>query len=247
MARRLAAVFALVLLPACQRDGTTGPLDGPLLDNSAVIVAQGFTVFFDEATFLDVSGAEATVTYPTPRSLTAAPYVENGVSFVQAAGFNNELADFTPVFPGVEFGVSGAENIDITFDVDPYSFGIWMQDGWEVGFINWSPPQDSQFELTFYGASGVVLASIAIDPPKDEAFFVGAVSADAPIAAVEIREVNSSLYELFEPYVENDFFSTVFTSGTPATPTDRDDCRNGKWRWYGFENQGRCIQAVAVG
>jgi hypothetical protein len=251
MVPRSLAALSVVALIACHNDVSTTPLDDPTFDNvsdgAAEVVAPGFTVFFDEATFVRVSGASQTVTFPSARGLTPAPYVENGVSFVQAAGFNNRLDDFTPIFAGIELAVSGAENVDITFQADPHSFGIWMQDGWEVGFINWTPPQDSRFELTFCDAEGTVLASVAVDPPKDEAFFVGAVSAGRPIAVVEIREVGSSIGELFEPYVENDFFSTLLTSSAPPTPVDKDDCKDGQWRWYGFENQGLCVRAVVVG
>jgi len=250
MIRRSLTALSLVALTACARDLTTAPADSPAFaradDGTAVVVAPGLTVFFDPATFLHVSGAAATVTYPAIRGLTPAPYVENGVSFVQAAGFNNRVDDLTPIFPGNELGVSGAENVDVTFDTNPYGFGIWMQDGWEVGYIAWSPPQDSQFDVTFYGAEDNVLGTVRVDPPLDAAYFLGAVSAAAPIARVEFREVGSSIGELFEPYVENDFFGTAFTSGTPPAPTERDDCKHGQRRWYGFDNQGACIRAVAL-
>ena len=73
--------------------------------------------------------------------------MENGVSLQHAVGFNNIVVDQTPIFSGNEFGVSGAENVDIGFNQPVQAFGIWMQDGFEVGSIN-APGMDSQFEFT---------------------------------------------------------------------------------------------------
>jgi hypothetical protein len=125
-----------------------------------------FTVFFDEASFLSASGAVATVTFPTARGLTSADYTENGITLRQAAGFNNEIADFTPVLDGIEFGVSGAENIDIEFGTPIYAFGLWMQDGFEIGEVR-APGRDSEFDFTFKFGDNVV-GTLVVDPPIDQ-------------------------------------------------------------------------------
>lgn len=245
MRRPLVALISLAVF-GCQADVPSAPLSRPLLDASVTEPSDAFTLFTDEATFLAVSGATVAVTYPTARGLTPAPYVEGGVTLVQAAGFNNAVDDFTPVFDGREFAVSGAENVDVTFDADTYGFGLWMQDGFDVGFINWSPALDSRFAFTFHGVSGT-LGSVVVDPPVDQPFFLGAVSATVPITRVEIREVDSDIDNLYDPYVENDFFSRMFTSTAPPAPDSMDDCKDGGWRVYGFVNQGLCIRSVHTG
>lgn len=245
MRRALIVLVPLATL-ACQHDIPTTPLDGATFNAAVSSASTGFTVFADEATFLAVSGAAVAVTYPSTRGLTPLEYTEGGVTLVQAAGFNNAIDDFTPVFEGHEFAVSGAENVDVTFDADVYAFGLWMQDGFEVGFINWTPALDSRFEFTFHGASGM-LGSVVVDPPVDQPFFLGAVSALVPIVRVEIREIDSDIEDLFDPYVENDFFSRISIAASPPVPGTMEDCKDGGWSVYGFANQGLCIRSVITG
>ncbi len=159
------------------------------------------TFFFDEASFLAASGAELTVTYPNARGVTDDPYIENGVTFIA----RNEIDDLTPILPGNEFGISGHENVDITFATDVTAFGLWMQDGLAVGEIR-GTGEDSRFEFTFV-ANGTVLESIVVDPPVDEAFFFGVVSL-VPFDRVEIREIDPINNE-------NDFFGRIYTFPGP--------------------------------
>jgi hypothetical protein len=169
-----------------------------------------FTRFVDEAAFLSATGAVATVTFPSARGNTPAPYVENGVSLRHANGFNNAVNDFNGILlPGNEFGVSGAENIDIELATSVHAFGLWMQDGFAVGNIG-GPGVDSQFEFSFI-ADGIVVVTLTEDPPIDAAFFLGVLVSPA-IDKVEIREVGSTVTDFGPPFNENDFFGTIYTS-----------------------------------
>jgi hypothetical protein len=178
---------------------------------TAMAEVPGPTIYYDEAEFLTASGAAATVTYPTPKALSAIPYVENGVTLASAGGFNNSVTDLTPVFVGNEFGVSGAENVDITLDVPVYAIGIWMQDGYEVGQVGNGPcPKvDSEFEFTFLASSDVVSTHIE-DPAVDQAFFLGLISPQA-IDRVEIREVGSAVNDLYDPFFNDTATTEIYT------------------------------------
>jgi hypothetical protein len=166
-------------------------------------------IFYDEAEFVAATGASVTVTYPNPRGITAAPYSENGVSLVQAFGRINEVKELITVFDGYEFGVSDAENVDITFAAALEAFGLWLQDGYDVGDLGGCAKMDSRFRITFLAGSEVLLESTE-DPPVDQAFFIGVSSAE-PITKVEIRELDADGNVAGSAYCENDFFSTILT------------------------------------
>ena len=164
-------------------------------------------LFFDEAAFLAATGATLTVSYPNIKAGSAVPYTENGLSMEQKVGFLNGVQPYTPLLSGYEFGVSGAENINITFGTTVTAFGLWMQDGFAIGDIG-APGKDSRFTFTFY-AGAVVVTSFEVDPPIDEAFFVG-LELDQAVDRLEVREVGST-DGLGDQYNENDFFGVIYT------------------------------------
>jgi hypothetical protein len=125
----------------------------------------------------------------------------------QAVGYLNGVKPYTDLLDGYEFGVSGAENINITFGTPVTAFGIWMQDGYAVGDIG-APGKDSRFTFTFY-AGAVVVKSFEVDPPIDEAFFVG-LALEQSVDRLEVREVGST-DDLYDQYNENDFFGVIYT------------------------------------
>lgn len=162
--------------------------------------------FYDEAQFLAASDAVLTVSYPNIKEGDEDPYIENGVSMESAGGWKNGVQPYTAILDGYEFGVSGAENIDITFDTPVSAFGLWMEDG----YAGQGCPdlQDSQFTFTFK-AGGAEIMTLTEDPPIGQAFFLGVIlgqSADR----LEIREVGSGL-GLADAYCENDFFGKIYT------------------------------------
>jgi hypothetical protein len=238
--QRLLAIALVTVLIACQQDAPTA-IDAPLLDVVAesVELAPGFTVYFDEATFLAVSQAQLTVTYPAVTPIWTVPYVENGVSLAQADGCNHGVAERTPIFDGYEFACSCEENVDVAFQNVVRSYGLWMQDGYEVGFINWPYPLDSQFEFTFFDPDDNVIGAILVDPPVDEAYFLGAVARADTIARIEIRE-----FTAVPGNPENDFYSIMYTSALPPLPQTKADCRGGAWKMLGFKNGGACNKVV---
>jgi hypothetical protein len=158
-------------------------------------------ILFDETEFLTASNAEIAVTYPNVRAVTSSPYVENGVTFIA----RNEINDFTPVLPDNEFGISGIENVDLTFDWELTAFGLWMQDGFEVGEIR-ADGVDSRFRFTIISGT-TTIASVDVDPPIDVAFFLGIISG-VPFDRVEIRELDPASNE-------NDFFGRIYTFPGP--------------------------------
>ena len=159
----------------------------------------GGNPYLDEAEFLTASGATLTVSYPNIKAGDVIPYTENGVHMAQAAGAKNGVQPYTPVLDGYEFGVSGVENIDITFDTPVTAFGFWMQDGFVVGDIS-APGTDSQFDFIFKSGNTIV-AQFSEDPPIDQAFFFGVVLS-LPFDKVEIRETVGT--------DENDFFGHIY-------------------------------------
>lgn len=187
----LGSVALLLSILAC--GGETEVTEPPPPANG-----DSFTRYVDEGSFLAASGAAATVTYPTERDLITDPYVENGVSLVQADGRNNAVGDFTAVLPDNEFVVSGVENVDIEFGTSVHSFGIWMHDG---------PDFDSSFEFRFI-SNGETVATLTEDPAVDVAFFLGAISSQA-IDRIEIREVGTD--------DENDHFGVIYTNSSPPS------------------------------
>ena len=176
------------------------------------IAPSAITRFTDEAAFLAASGAALTVTFPNPRPLTGTPYVENGVTIASAAGFSNRIAQDTPVLSGLELAVSGPENLDITFASGVHAFGLWMQDGYDVGNVSSPncPKRDSQFTFTFKAGS-TVIGTLAEDPALDAAFFLGVIL-DQAADKLEIREVGSVVGDFVDQFCENDFFGVMYTS-----------------------------------
>ncbi len=173
---------------------------------TATATAPGPVVFYDQGEFATASGAVLTVIYPNFKEGDFVPYTENGVSMESAAGFRNGVKPYTDVLPGYEFGVSGAENINITFATPVTAFGMWMQDGFAVGDIG-ATGLDSQFTFTFkVGASEIV--TLTEDPPIDQAFFLGVILGQAA-DRLEIREVGSGL-GISDQYNENDFFGHIY-------------------------------------
>ncbi len=166
-------------------------------------------VFYDQGEFVAATDAVLTVIYPDFKEGTTTPYTENGVSMESAGGFLNGVKPYTPILPGLEFGVSGAENINITFATPVTAFGLWMQDGFLIGDVSGCPdPQDSQFTFTFK-AGGTEIATLTEDPPTDQAFFLGVILWQAA-DRLEIREVGSVVSNLFDQYCENDFLGQIY-------------------------------------
>jgi len=180
---------------------------------TATATAPGPVVFYDQAEFTAASGAVLTVIYPNLKPGDGIPYSENGVTMESATGlgFANGVQQYTPVLPGYEFGVSGAENINIAFATPVTAFGIWMQDGFAIGTVGSCPPfgpQDSQFTFTFKAGSTVIL-TLTEDPPIDQAFFLGVMLGQAAYR-LEIREVGSVVSDFGDKYCENDFFGHIY-------------------------------------
>lgn len=157
------------------------------------------------ATFFSSRGAFTSAT----NAQTVAVQVSHAVGFGVVSG------DMSPVIPGSEYGVSGAEHFDIVLSEPVKAFGMYMHDGYDIGFNVNSPNcphSDSSFTITYKYNDGTV-ASTSVNPPKDSLFFVG-IASESSFNKIEVRENGAAINEAVGSHCENDFIGGFIGSAS---------------------------------
>ncbi|MGB5347317.1 MAG: LamG-like jellyroll fold domain-containing protein, partial [Woeseia sp.] len=178
------------------------------------------TLYLNENSFLNASGATAQVVFPaasqegtlsTVCNQNPAPdYVENNFTLRHACGFGYLTGEFTANLDGGEFIVDGAEQVDISMPMGFRSFGIRIEDGFSGAGGAGCPAHDSSFTFAFKDGNTLV-GQILIDPPTNQGSFMG-VTSTVPFNNVEIREVGAPLDSFTGAFCEDDFFGTIFAA-----------------------------------
>ena len=195
--------------------------------------SQGVTVITDAAAFLSATNSILTVDFPAPTA-NAAVYVENGVTLRQVDGYSVAVfADRSSQTPGNEFALSGPESMNILLPRPETIFGMYIEDSTtDPNSPRACPKLDSSFTYRFKsgGAGGSVVATVNVDPPVDQQFFLGVI-APAAFDYIEVREDGALPGENTGPHCENDYFGDIYLGGSfdadgDGVPGDVDLCEN---------------------
>lgn len=184
-----------------------------------------YGIYNEFTSFSQTTSAELLVDFGTPGTYGSV-YRENGVEIRQVDGFDTFVVqDTSPATPGHEFVVSGPESINIKLPSKTSAFGMYLEDSTlDPASTQTCPKSDSSFEFTFKngGESGEIVASLTVDPPTNEQYFLGIVTRVA-FDFIEIREQGAEPGEAEGPHCENDYFGDIYI-GNPIACEPGEDC-----------------------
>jgi len=175
---------------------------------SSNLYANSTSIFTNKELFLQYSGSTLKVSYPNTKAINTTSYVENGITICQGNGLGNGINEYTSKIDGYELAVNGPEHINISFSYDIKAFGITVYD--KNSDDGSCLASDSKFDLILKYNDNIV-DNIQIDPPVDEAFFIGIVSL-SNLNKIEFREIGAMIDENYGDHCEDDFFGPIYTS-----------------------------------
>jgi len=179
-----------------------------LILTSNNLYANNTSIFTSKELFMQYSGATLKVSFPETKEINTTSYVENGITMSQGNGLGNAINEYTDKIDGYEFAVNGPEHINIDFSFDINAFGITLYD--KNSDDGSCLASDSKFDIIIKYNDNII-DNVQIDPPIDEAFFLGIISLKS-FNKIEFREIGAKIDENYGDHCEDDFFGTIFTS-----------------------------------
>jgi len=159
----------------------------------------------DKAAFLAGTGATSVGSFPSGAHVASFTAGEAHFQIVSPATFNFD--EWTSHLPGVDMGINGTEQFDVSFANPVHSFGFDIVEVQNDPNLNGVPFVDSTFTMDFYSL-GLLVGTHTFNAPNDAASFVGVWLNDA-FDQVQLRETVGG--------IENEFFGTFYSGKTLPT------------------------------
>jgi hypothetical protein len=176
----------------------------------------------DFAQFTSATGAVLLTDHTAQANLSwdgswwrADPYTPNGLSIrkLNSQGWGRAVVnEKTPLLAGREMTFDADEGFAVSWRRPMDHFGIWILDNTLISISGTGKVgTDSRWTVTLLNASGQTVGSLRVDPPVNQAYFLG-VTSDVPFTQIRFWEepINGS----YTPTYENDFFGSIYMNET---------------------------------
>lgn len=163
----------------------------------------------DKAAFLAETSATSVGGFPSGSHVASFTAGEAHFQIVNPSTFN--FSDWTSRLPGVDMGINGKEQFNVSFANPVHAFGFDIVEVQNDPNLNAAPFVDSIFTMDFYRL-GLLVGTHVFNAPNDAASFVG-VWMNNTFDQVRLRETVGG--------IENEFFGTFYSG--KALPTGVPD------------------------